>query len=288
VLASQLQARIIEGNSTAGADAGGAGGADRARTVVLGHGFGSTQLVWQAQVQALSAAGYDIVVFDFPGTSATSKAAYDPEKHVTLYGFAEDLATLMRELAISGATYVGHSLGGMVGALSSIMAPSIFDSLILIGSSARYIDEPASGYRGGFRSNEIEQLFSALQADYGHWARSFGPMVTDAERNPIFANEFTRNILHLDPNIACTILGAAFRADHRMDVKEIALPVQVQQAKHDPAVPPEAAEWLARNAMAKDYVVIPCSGHFPHVTAAELVNQHILRFLAALPESGSG
>lgn len=43
---------------------------------------------------------------------------------------------------------VGHSIGGTISLMASLLRPGTFDKLCLICSSARYLDEPPH-YRGG-------------------------------------------------------------------------------------------------------------------------------------------
>ena len=58
-----------------------------------------------------------------------------------LNGYADDVVELGRELGLHGAVFVGHSVSAMIGVLASIKAPGMFSSLVLVGPSARYIDD---------------------------------------------------------------------------------------------------------------------------------------------------
>jgi len=252
-----------------------------ARTVVLAHGFGTDQTAWRAQEEALVHQGYRVILFDFAGATEGTLAAYHPDRHRSLYGFAEDLVLLMKELRVTGATYIGHSLGGMVGVLASNGAPGLFDSLVLLAASACYVDEPATGYVGGFTREGVEQLVASMQNDYVAWANGFAPLAMSNPDRPMLVREFTRSLLRLRPDIAAAVLSAAFLSDHRADVRRLKLPVQVLQTESDIAVPMRAAEWLAAHSGAIDFRVIAAEGHFPHISAADEVNVSILPFLAS-------
>lgn len=252
-----------------------------ARTVVLGHGFGIDQTTWHAQVEALVGCGYRVALFDFAGATEHTLAAYQPDRHRTLYGFAEDLVLLMRAMDIRGATYIGHSLGGTIGVLACNGAPGLFDSLVLLASSARYMDDPAAGYVGGFTRESIDLLLASMRNDYVAWANGFAPLAMGNPDRPVLAREFTRRLLVLRPDIAGAVLSAAFQSDHRKDVQRLKVPVQVLQTESDVAVPLAAAQWLAAHSRAQGFTVIRAQGHFPHMSAVDEVNAAILKFLAA-------
>ena len=253
------------------------------RIVVLGHGFGTDQTVWQEQVKTFVGCGYRAVLFDFPGATEATRAAYQPRRHGSLYGFAEDLVLLMKEMGIRGATYVGHSMGGMAGVLASNGEPGLFDSLVLLAASARYVDDPATRYVGGFSRENIEQLLASMRNDYVAWANGFAPLAVANPDRPTLAHEFTRSLLRLRPDIAVAVLSAAFLSDHRDDVRRLKVPVQVLQTESDVAVPLTAAEWLAENSRAQDFRIIQARGHFPHLAAPDEVGKAILAFLASRP-----
>jgi sigma-B regulation protein RsbQ len=222
-----------------------------------------------------------VALFDFAGATEQTLAAYQPRRHRSLYGFAEDLVLLMKSMRIRGATYVGHSLGGVIGMLACNGDPGLFDSLVLLGASARYVDDPAAGYVGGFTEESIDQLVASMQNDYVAWANGFAPLAMGNPDRPVLAQEFTRSLLRLRPDIAAAVLGAAFHSDHRKDVQRLKVPVQVLQTESDVAVPLAAAEWLAAHSRARDFAIVAAQGHFPQLSAPEAVNAAILKFLAA-------
>lgn len=246
--------------------------------VVLGHGFGADQTAWHSQVDALRQQGYACVLFDFAGATEHTLPAYQSGRHNSLYGFAEDLVTLLRGMKVRDALYVGHSLGGMVGLLASNGEPGLFRAMCLLASSACYIDDPETGYVGGFTRGQIAQLQASMLQDYTTWANGFAPMVVADPERPLLALEFTRRLMLLRPDMAVKVLSAAFLSDHRPDVEKVAVPIRVLQTEFDPAVPMAAARWLAAHARAERFEVIPTLGHFPHWTAAAEVNASLLDF----------
>lgn len=72
-------------------------------------------------------------------------------------------------LELRDAVLVAHSVSAMIAVLATVSAPDMFSRLVLIGPSARYIDD--IGYGGGFTQERIEQLLQFLEVNYIRWVR---------------------------------------------------------------------------------------------------------------------
>ena len=67
-----------------------------------------------------------------------------------------------RELGLKDAVFVGHSVSSMIGALAAQKAPGMFGKLVMVGPSARYIDD--GDYVGGFSEKQIEELLAVSRS----------------------------------------------------------------------------------------------------------------------------
>lgn len=248
------------------------------RTIVLGHGLGTEQGCWRRQIEALPDE-YRVVTLDFPGATAATLAAFDPGRHASLFGFAEDLSLLMQELGVRGATYVGHSMGGMAGILTANGCPGVFGAVITLGASACYLDDPKTGYIGGFTRTALEALLREMRADFAAWANGFASAMVGESNRYLSAYEFTQMLLQLRVDVASAALNATLNSDYRSDVDELSTPLFVIAPRHDPAVPPPAARWLAQHGGAQRMLDIDAHGHLPHLTAPEKVNGALLECL---------
>lgn len=103
-------------------------------TVILAHGYGAEQSFWEKVLPHL-AQTHQVVVFDwdFEGPVGDHLSSLD--------AFAEELISLVESLkSVNGPlVYVGHSMSGMVGCLASIRRPDLFERLILVGASPKYV-----------------------------------------------------------------------------------------------------------------------------------------------------
>src|SRR3984885_14395015 len=114
--------------------------------MIFAHGFGCDQNMWRFVAPSFEDR-FQTVLFDHVGAGGSDLSAYEPAKYATLAGYADDLIEIGRELNLKEAVFVGHSVSAMIGVLASLKAPDLFDSLVLVGPSPRYIDD--EDYVGG-------------------------------------------------------------------------------------------------------------------------------------------
>ena len=107
-------------------------------TLVLAHGYGMDQSVWD-KVVPLLVENYRVVTFDWACAVKNNEKLYDPVKYSSYEAFADDLITLLQEMDLKAVTFVGSSMSGIIGCIASLKTPQLFKTLILVGSSPRYL-----------------------------------------------------------------------------------------------------------------------------------------------------
>ena len=130
---------------------------------MFAHGYGCDQNMWRF-VEPAFKADFSTVLFDHVGAGRSDLKAYDRRKYSTLSGYADDVIEIGRALGLKDAIFVWHSVSAMIGVLAANKAPDLFESLVLVGPSARYIDD--FGYVGGFSAQQIEELLSFLEENH--------------------------------------------------------------------------------------------------------------------------
>jgi sigma-B regulation protein RsbQ len=127
------------------------------------------------------------VVFDHVGAGGSDLSAYDRTKYLSLFGYADDVVEIGTEFGLKDAVFIGHSVSSMIGVLAARKAPSMFGKLVLVGPSARYIDD--EGYVAGFSAKQIEELLQFLEANHMGWSTQMAPMIMGNPDRP----EWVRN-----------------------------------------------------------------------------------------------
>jgi sigma-B regulation protein RsbQ len=253
-------------------------------TLVLAHGFGTNQSVWAHYLPWLSER-YRVITYDLASADTADPVYFDIRRHGDLGGHADDLLEIIRGFAVDRCTYVGHSVSGMIGILAAIEAPQLFERLILIAPSARYLDAP--GYRGGFDREAIEGMLSAISTRFRDWANFFAPLAMGLPIDDPVAESFLSSLLRMRPGEAVAMAHAIFLSDYRDVLGACRVPVTILQTKSDPAVPIEAARYLADHLPQAELEVIEATGHLPHLSAPAVIDRalhaHLPRFAPSSP-----
>lgn len=239
------------------------------RTIVFAHGFGCDQNMWRLVTPAFEDV-FRTVTFDHVGAGKSDLSAYDPEKYSSLHGYAEDVVEIGEALALRKAIFVGHSVSAMIGALASLKAPQMFESLVMVGPSPRYINDV--GYTGGFSADDIEELLASLADNHMGWSMAMGPSIMGNPNRPELGAELADSFCRTDPAIAKAFARVTFTSDNRNDLPRITARTLVLQCKEDVIASEEVGEFVRDHIPGSKLVVLDATGHCPNLSApAEVV-----------------
>jgi sigma-B regulation protein RsbQ len=234
------------------------------RTIVFGHGFGCDQNMWRFVAPAFET-DFETVTFDHVGAGGSDLGAYDKTKYSSLSGYADDLIEIGRELELEDAIFVGHSVSSMIGVLAAQKAPGMFGKLVLVGPSARYVDD--EGYTGGFSAAQIDELLQFLEANHMGWSTQMAPAIMGNPDRPELGEELTNSFCRTDPEIAKAFARVTFTSDNRGDLAAVAIPTLILQCKEDIIASLEVGEFVNRNIPGSRMVVLDATGHCPNLSA---------------------
>lgn len=247
------------------------------RVVLLGHGFGSDQSAWKYIRPALDAR-FRVLSYNLAGCGDDGARSFKPEVHYSLFGYADDLLRLLDEQAVERVFYVGHSVSGMIGMIAASGRPALFERLVLLQPSPRYLNDPVAGYMGGFEQADLDGLYAAMATNYQSWAAGFIPMVMGVAEEHVLAR-FSETLFKMRPDIARLILRTIFQSDHRDVVARVEVPTHFIHSRKDVAVPVDVAQWLHANLKGSTSEMLELEGHLPHLTQPALVEAALLRHL---------
>lgn len=249
-----------------------------APTIVFAHGFGTDQAVWKRQVDAL-APRHRLVLFDHVGAGSTDPAAYSSRRYRSLAAYASDLLEIYAALELTDTVYVGHSMSGMIGVLAGIAQPKIFRKMVLLCASPRYLND--EGYTGGFDQAGLDRLYQVMSVNYHAWASGFADLAMPTLGQPQLTADFASTLSAVRPDVAMAVLRIIFEADYRAELPRLKVPTLVLQPAEDVLVPRAVGEYLARHIPGSKLVLVPGSGHLPHVYAPDAVNEAIRDFISS-------
>ncbi|MDX2389084.1 alpha/beta hydrolase [Streptomyces sp. DK15] len=249
--------------------------------LVLAHGFGCDQNMWHAVLPDLER-DHTVVLFDHVGAGRSDLSAWSRERYSAMDGYVEDVLAICRETAAGPVVFVGHSVSAMMGVLAAAREPELFAGLVLLAPSPCFIDDPATGYRGGFDAPDIEELLDSLDANYLGWSGAMAPVIMGNPERPELGEELASSFCRTDPEIARVFARVTFLSDNREDLARVTVPTLVAQCSHDAIAPPEVGEFVRDRIPGSRLVTLTATGHCPQLSAPAETTAVINAFVRSL------
>lgn len=260
----QMQTVLLQKSTVHFSDTGPKDG----RVVMFANSLGTDFRVWD-QLLPLLPEGLRIVLFDKAGHGLTDcrPAPYAMDQLVA------DAEALADHLELTDITFVGLSIGGMIGQGLAAKRPDLLKALVLMDTAAK-IGSPEMWQTriDAVRAGGIESLADAILE------RWFAPVYR--ENNPTDLAKW-RNMLSRTPvegYVGCCQAIAA--ADLTESTRALTLPVMAMTGDQDGSTPPELVQATADLCGATCHI-IKDAGHIPCVEQPEVVAKLITDFLEA-------
>ncbi len=246
------------------------------RTIMFAHGFGCDQNMWRFVTPAFEDR-FRILLFDHVGAGKSELSAWSRERYGSLAGYAKDVEEIARAYDVRGGIFVGHSVSAMIGVLAANQTPELFDALVLVGPSPRYIND--GDYVGGFEQAQIEELLEFLDSNHMGWSGAMAPTIMGNPDRPELGEELTNSFCATDPDIAAHFARTTFMSDNRADLPRLKVPSLILQCSDDVIAPEAVGRYVHRMLPQSTFVLMKATGHCPNLSAPEETTEAIKRFL---------
>ncbi|MCP2166021.1 alpha/beta fold hydrolase [Goodfellowiella coeruleoviolacea] len=245
--------------------------------VVLLHSSVGDRRMWNAQVDPLVAAGYQVVRCDFRGYGDTPPAEVHRD--------AEDVRDLLDDLGVASAAVVGASLGGRIAHEVAARWPDRVDALALLCPGMRAA--PTTPDIVEFSQRE-EALLAAGELD------EVAELYLDLFLGPD-ADEHTRAALRAMRRHSLAVQRAFGAAPTQpgapVDLARVTAPTLILSGAHDLRYFRDIAAVLAERIPHARHVALPWAGHLPAVERPAEITALLVEFLAearaARPQTGA-
>ncbi|PWA58362.1 D14 [Artemisia annua] len=246
--------------------------------LVLSHGFGTDQSAWN-RILPYFLSQYKVILYDLVCAGSVNPDYFDFLRYTCLDAYADDLVNILDGLGVESCCFVGHSVSAMIGILAAVRRPELFEKLVLIGASPRFLND--EGYHGGFEEGDIEKVFVAMKENYEAWVCGFAPLAIGADV-PVAVQEFSRTLFNMRPDISLFVSQTVFSSDLRDILGLVKAPCWIIQTAKDASVPTSVAAYLRDNLGGRNQVVmLNVEGHMPHLSAPVLLAQHLNRAISS-------
>lgn len=103
---------------------------EQREAVLLVHGWGGSVYSFSETIPAIAAAGYRAIAFDLPGHGLSDKPT--DASHYTTNALAKAVLSVADAMDVRRFTFVGHSLGSMLGLELALQGERRIERLVLI------------------------------------------------------------------------------------------------------------------------------------------------------------
>lgn len=244
-------------------------GPERGPAVLLHHPLATNHTFWDPLVKAL-ADKYRIIRLDARG-HGQSDAPVGPYTFQTL---AADVTGLLDHLNIDRASFIGLSMGGMVGQHLGIVHQDRFHCLVLVSTSSRIPpeggalwDERIAAVRAGGMASQVE----------GSMARWVSPKAL-ADHHPSVPL-LRQMILSTPPEGYIGWAGAIRTLNVTDQLKAIKLPTRIIAGELDPSTNVAAHEAINKALPGSDLIVMKGVSHMLSSEAPGEFAGHVRPFL---------
>ena len=243
---------------------------------MFAHGFGCDSNMWRF-IAPRYENEFKVVTFDHVGHGSSDAGSYEPGRYESLDGYASDVIELCEALELRDVIFVGHSVSAMIGALAAQRRPDLFDKLVMVAPSPRYVDD--DGYVGGFAETDITEMLASLDSNYLGWSSAMAPVIVGNADRPELGAELTASFCRTDPGVAKQFARVTFLSDNRADLHKLTVPTLVLQCRNDVIAPVSVGEFVRDQIPNAQFVLLDATGHCPNLSAPEATAAAIDEFL---------
>jgi 3-oxoadipate enol-lactonase len=220
-------------------------------TFVLAHALGCDSSMWDTLAEHLAADGR-VVCYDQRGHGASDA----PPGPYALADLADDAAHLIDELKTGPVTWIGLSMGGMVGQELALRHPDKVDRLVLANTTSGYPEEAQAAWAqriAAVREGGLAAIVDgAMQRWFHEGFRAAHPEVVSHWRAKVLS-------CNAAGYIACC--QAISGVDTTARLPRIEVPALVIAGELDPGTPPAMARTIAQGIPGARLVVLPEASH---------------------------
>ena len=228
--------------------------------------------MWSPQMELLSAT-HRVLRFDTRGHGASLA----PEGAYRMDDLVHDVVTLMDEVGIATADFLGLSLGGMVGLGLAIEHPHRIKTLICCGARGDAPDAYAQLWRDRVEVVMEQGISAVVDPTLERW---FTPSFMEEPRAADIVALTRDMILTTSVEGYCGCAAALTRLDYFGQLSRIELPVLFIAGDEDQAAPKDVMRNMFEVTGNAEFAIVNGAAHLMNLEQPELFNAVVEPWLA--------
>ncbi|WP_281451830.1 alpha/beta fold hydrolase [Paenarthrobacter nitroguajacolicus] len=250
----------MQGNLEQTADDGGA-------PLLLLHAWGESWRSFDRLIEALP--GFAMMAPDLRGHGAADK----PEDGYSLSDVVEDVVGVLEALGVKQAHVLGSSSGGYVAQQLAVSHPELVASLTLVGAPLTLHGRPAF-------AAEVEQLTDPIPENWVRESLAWYRMLHAVPAS--YIEDRVQDGLAMPASVWRASLRGFCEAVPPTETGDISVPTLMLWGAHDPLVPRQHQETLARRINGAQLQIYEGTGHLVLWECPERVAEDLTSFLGGL------
>jgi 3-oxoadipate enol-lactonase len=238
--------------------------------IVCVHGLGGSSNTWTPLLPALQ--GHRIVRIDLPG-SGRSPTGDEP---LSIAAMAEAVQAVCRQLDVTSAGFLGHSMGTIVCQHIAVQNPSLVTRLALFGP---LVCPPDAGRAGILaRADKAASGGAAAMQEIADAIVAAATSRETKEQQPAVLALVRESLMRQSPQgyaESCTALATAQAAA----IDEISVPTLLITGDQDGVAPAAAVTAMSERIKGSEMVVLDGCGHWTTFERPQECMQELKKFL---------
>jgi 3-oxoadipate enol-lactonase len=235
--------------------------------VVMLHGLGGTANMFEPQMRTL--ANFRVVRLDLPGAGRSQL----PPEPLSMEAIADATQRALSGLGVTGAHFVGHSMGTIVCQALAANRPELVASLVLFGA----LSEPTDATRDALL-NRARLARSGATADIADQIIGQALSAHTRENAPIAVAFVRESITRQDPESYAQNCEALSKAK-AVDPRRISAPTFLITGDADAVNPPSVAQALCDKIRGAVFSSLDRCGHWATIENPQASGQRMLEFI---------
>ena len=244
-------------------------GAEGAPWLTFSHSLACSLRMWDGQIEAFQDR-FRLLAYDTRGHGASDA----PNGPYTLDMLAEDLRQLLEQLKIRKTSFVGLSLGGMIGQTLALKDPQLLDRVVLADTGHAQTPETIKQWDERIQTAKSKGMEPLVEGTLGRW------FTEDFRKKQKPVVDKIAKLIRSTPvpgYVGCCQAIAKLSTTARL--KEIKRPVLAIAGEQDAAAP--GTRYIGENVPGARLVMIPQAAHIANIEQADAFNRALRDFLSS-------
>jgi 3-oxoadipate enol-lactonase len=244
-------------------------GKEKAPVVVLSHSLACSMVMWRPQLDLLER-HFQVLRFDTRGHGGSDA----PAGSYTLEQLVGDAIGILAAFDFERVSWVGLSMGGMIGQGLALEHPDRIERLVLADTAAIIPDEAQPVWQERLDAVQREGMQAVVESTLERW---FTPGYL--EQNASEIDQIRQQILGtpVAGYVGCS--EAIRRLNYLNRLSLIQAPTLIMVGADDPGTPVAASEVMHAQIKGSQLVVIPDAAHLSNIEQAQFFNDRLIAFL---------